>query len=106
QSLQPQNSPKIQKHSFPPYFHCILTQTVTNIKRTKFQLIPIQITALGGGVTVRFSAVGPKRQNKIQPKYYFILGFTFFASSTFQQVSASVPKEKAGNKCKRTSFSS
>ncbi|WP_419594082.1 hypothetical protein [Thiolapillus sp.] len=52
------------------------------------------------------SSWSKKRQEKSHPKYKFILCFTFLASSTFQQVSASVPREKAGKKCKRTSFSS
>ena len=62
----PKNSPKTQNHSFPPRFHWILTQTVTNMKHTKFQLIPIKLTALGGGVTVRFTQISLKVCPEIQ----------------------------------------
>ena len=105
QSLQPQNSPKIQKHSFPPCFHCILTQAVTNMKRTKFQLIPIQITALGGGVTVRFSPLGPKKGRKKVTQntnsYFASLSWLLLLSNKSLHLFQEKKQEK---KCKRTSW--
>ena len=71
--------PEIQTHSFPHWFHCTYTQTITNIKRTKFQLFPIKITILGGGGGVRFSGTGPKRQKKMHQKYKSTHFSTFLA---------------------------